>query len=304
MLQGSRPVVSGVKLPLPLQEVLKRLILVSSTKPWLEASEWNSQDCLPCHDLNLSHCYMVKLHPLLLPSFYQYLLQLNAHEYYCPFNWYSLRESESVIWGLLCSETAKLPSSQLLWAWEGRVRQGFAASGAGWIVKGRDACGWGAKAATVLLPSSPLLLPFCHESLVSASCSVPRRGRWRWWQFAWGSWRVQFFPLKKSSLTGSFWRCHVISVHGGSRKGWAPSGYREQWERGPAWACGKINFHLHRECLKAAAAFVLGSDGRLPACVCKEGLSFNTHGVWLFTTLLTFHYLVNTLPFLWDASIS
>lgn len=58
-----------------------------------------------------------------------------------------------------------LPSSQLLWAWEGGVRQGFAASGAGWIMKGRDACGWGAKAATVLLapaiqPSSPPLLPW------------------------------------------------------------------------------------------------------------------------------------------------
>lgn len=80
-----------------------------------------------------------------------------------------------------------------------------------------------------------------------------------------------------------------------------PSGYREQRQMGPVWACGRINFHLHRGHLKEVAAFVLGSDGGLPACVCE----LRRGEVWLQHPLcLNFFYLVNALPFLWDASIS
>lgn len=105
-----------------------------------------------------------------------------------------------------------LPSSQLQWAWLDRDVALLPVGQAGlWRAKIPQSGRLRQQLSSWLLPSRSLLR-FCHESLVTTSCSVPQRGRW--WRFACGHWCVWFFLLKKSSFRGSFWRCHVISVCG------------------------------------------------------------------------------------------
>lgn len=106
------------------------------------------------------------------------------------------------------------------------------AHGAGWILKGRDACERKAEAATSP-PGSCYPSPFAFTSAMKAAflpaVLCPREGGG-----AVGSLQQFFgFPLEEEcSHTGSFWRCYIISVHGISGRSWTPSGYQRAVREG------------------------------------------------------------------------
>lgn len=145
-----------------------------------------SQNCLPCHDLNLSHLLLYgEITSFIVAIFYQHLLQLNAHKYYCPFNWYDLRETGTVIWGHLCKCCPAVGSCGPEWAeWDvALLPVGQAGLWRAQVpVGGRDLwqlgalSGWGSNSLTGSCHPDPFFSPSAVKALFLPAALCPREG--------------------------------------------------------------------------------------------------------------------------------